>query len=237
MSDIVMLWTPVAVSVAALHTLSGPDHYLPFIAMAKAGRWSWGRTILVTSLCGLGHVASSVLLALAGSAALVGGERLLGIESMRGDLAAWGLIAFGLVYAVWGIRRALRRRPHRHLHVHEDGILHEHLHDHTGAHTHVHESSSTVRLTPWVLFTVFVLGPCEPLIPLLMFPALKESVFAFVWVATLFSAVTVLCMLAVVVVALLGLRSLRLGFFERWAHAAAGVAVLSCGVAVKFLGL
>jgi hypothetical protein len=44
-------------------------------------------------------------------------------------------------------------------------------------------------------------------------------------------------MLAVVFVALAGLRSVRLRFFERWAHAAAGVAVLACGVAVKFLGI
>ena len=110
MADAVPFWLPVVVSVAALHTLSGPDHYLPFIAMAKAGRWSWTRTAWVTTLCGVGHVASSVLLAVAGSALLIGGESLLGIETLRGDLAAWGLIAFGLVYAVWGIRRALRRR-------------------------------------------------------------------------------------------------------------------------------
>ena len=179
MTDLFPLWFPVVVSVAALHTLSGPDHYLPFIAMAKAGRWSWARTAWITGLCGVGHVASSVLLALAGSALLIGSESLLGIESVRGDLAAWGLIAFGLAYAVWGVRRALRRRPHEHRHVHEDGTRHDHLHDHTGAHTHAHERHAAARMTPWVLFTVFVLGPCEPLIPLLMFPALRESYLAF----------------------------------------------------------
>jgi ABC-type nickel/cobalt efflux system permease component RcnA len=237
MSEALLVWTPLAASIAAVHTLSGPDHYLPFIAMAKAGSWKWTRTAWVTVLCGLGHVLSSIVLALLGSAALIGSQRLLGIESFRGDLAAWGLIGFGLVYAVWGIRTARRRRPHRHLHVHEDGTHHEHLHQHEGAHTHVHEQGSTTRLTPWVMFTVFVLGPCEPLIPLLMFPALKDNPATFVYVAALFSVVTVLCMLAMVALGLAGLRSLKLRFVERYAHAYAGLAVFACGIAMKFLGL
>ncbi|HOD34406.1 MAG TPA: hypothetical protein PLR20_01590 [Syntrophales bacterium] len=29
--------------------------------------------------------------------------------------------------------------------------------------------------TPWVLFTIFVLGPSEPLIPVLMFPAARNA--------------------------------------------------------------
>jgi ABC-type nickel/cobalt efflux system permease component RcnA len=237
MPEALLVWTPITASIAAVHTLSGPDHYLPFIAMAKAGRWSWSRTAWVTLLCGLGHVASSIVLALLGSLALVGTQRLLGFESFRGDLAAWGLIGFGLVYAVWGFRAARRRRPHRHLHIHEDGSLHEHLHNHTGEHTHVHEKRESTRLTPWILFTIFVLGPCEPLIPLLMFPALKESAATFAYVALLFTLVTVLCMLAVVALGVAGLRRLRLSFVERYAHAYAGLAVFVCGMAIKFLGL
>jgi len=237
MDDALLISTPVVVSIAALHTLSGPDHYLPFIAMAKAGAWSRVKTAWITALCGLGHVASSVVLALIGSAALVGAERLTGIESLRGDLAAWGLIAFGLVYAVWGFRRARRGMPHRHLHVHGSSTVHEHRHTHTGEHTHVHPQAGRSAATPWVLFTIFVFGPCEPLIPLLMFPAVKESVAGFLYVAGLFSAVTIGCMLATVYLGLLGLRSVRWSFGERYAHAYAGMAILACGLAVKFLGL
>ena len=32
-------------------------------------------------------------------------------ESFRGELAGWLLLTFGLVYFVWGVRRALRHRP------------------------------------------------------------------------------------------------------------------------------
>lgn len=237
MDEALLISTPVVVSIAAVHTLSGPDHYVPFIAMAKAGGWSRFKTVWITALCGLGHVGSSVVLALVGSAALLGAERLAGIESLRGDLAAWGLIAFGLVYTVWGFRRARRRRPHRHVHVHGDGTAHEHRHNHTGEHAHVHAAAQRAALTPWIMFTIFVFGPCEPLIPLLMFPAVKESAAGFVYVAALFSAVTIGCMLAVVLLGLLGLGSVRWSLAERYAHAYAGLAILACGLAVKFLGL
>src|SRR4051812_23916275 len=84
--------------VAILHTLAGPDHYLPFIVMGQARRWSTARTIFWTVLCGLGHVGSSVLLALVGVLLGLGLERVQFIEGFRGNLAAWAMIAFGLVY-------------------------------------------------------------------------------------------------------------------------------------------
>ena len=58
-----------AASIALIHTLLGPDHYLPFIVMARARRWSMRKTACVTLLCGAGHVLSSVLLGGVGIAA------------------------------------------------------------------------------------------------------------------------------------------------------------------------
>lgn len=237
MSSELLLLTPVAASIALIHTLAGPDHYLPFIAMARAGGWRTAKTVRITILCGLGHVSSSIILALLGGAAVVGAQRMIRVEELRGDLAAWGLIAFGLAYGVWGLRRAIRRKSHHHEHSHADGTAHRHDHDHTGAHGHLHEAGGKLRLTPWVLFTIFVLGPCEPLIPLLMFPAVKQSVVGFVYISLLFAAVTITGMLAVVLLALVGMKPLDFKTLERWSHAIAGLAILACGVAVKFLGL
>jgi hypothetical protein len=237
MVDELLVLTPVAASIALIHTLAGPDHYLPFIAMARAGRWGTAKTVRVTILCGLGHISSSIILALIGSAAVVGAQRLIRIEALRGDMAAWGLIAFGLAYGVWGLRKAIRRRSHHHTHAHADGTLHHHAHDHTGAHGHLHDAAAGRKLTPWVLFTIFVLGPCEPLIPLLMFPAVKQSPLGFIYISFLFAAVTIAAMLAVVMLALVGMKQVSFKPLERWSHALAGLAILACGMAVKFLGL
>jgi nickel/cobalt exporter len=51
-----------AASIGFFHTLFGPDHYLPFIMMSRAKKWSLTKTAWITVLCGIGHVGSSVVL-------------------------------------------------------------------------------------------------------------------------------------------------------------------------------
>jgi hypothetical protein len=38
-----------AAAIALTHTVLGPDHYLPFVALARARRWSVARTATVTA--------------------------------------------------------------------------------------------------------------------------------------------------------------------------------------------
>lgn len=236
MPNALVTLTVTAASIGLLHTLLGPDHYLPFIAMSRARRWSLLRTMLVTVLCGLGHVAGSVVLGCIGIALGLAASRLELIESFRGSLAAWAMIAFGLVYLAWGLRRAWRSRPHEHGHSHGGDDLHEHRHTHLGEHSHVHGERRQRNLTPWVLFTLFVFGPCEPLIPLLMYPAAAESVWGLCLVTVAFAVVTIATMLGVVLALSFGAGRLPLRRLERWGHALAGGMVLLCGIAVK-LGL
>src|SRR3990167_7852801 len=97
-----------AVSVGFIHVLAGPDHYLPFIAMAKAGRWSMTKTFWVTCLSGMAHVLSSFVLGVLGVFLGTAVTRLTVIENLRGELAAWCLIVFGLMYFVWGVRKIFK---------------------------------------------------------------------------------------------------------------------------------
>ena len=233
--DIAVL-TVTAASIGFLHTLFGPDHYLPFIVMSRARQWSTPKTALITFLCGLGHVLSSVVLGLIGIAVGIGVGELEAVEGFRGGVAAWLLIGFGLAYTVWGLRRAAKNRAHSHAHAHDADDRHEHEHAHTGEHTHVHHARGR-SLTPWVLFTIFVFGPCEPLIPILMYPAAKHSVPGMILVALVFSAVTIATMSAIVLLGARGVRFARLGKLERFSHALAGGAICASGLAIQFLGL
>ncbi len=226
-----------AASIGFFHTLLGPDHYLPFIVMARARRWSAIKTTWITVLCGMGHVLSSVLLGTVGIAFGIAIGRLEMLESFRGGLAAWALIAFGLVYLAWGLRRSWRNRPHRHWHEHGDESGHAHGHVHAKQHVHVHEAQGTTSLVPWVLFTVFVFGPCEPLIPILMYPAAKSSLLGVAMVTLVFGTVTVGTMLGIVLISSMGVRFVPTKGLERYAHAIAGATILLCGVAIRFLGL
>ncbi len=226
-----------AASIGFIHTLLGPDHYLPFIVMSKARRWSLPKTSWITVLCGVGHVGSSVLLGMVGVALGVAVSKLEVIESFRGGLAAWALILFGLAYLVWGLRRAWRNRPHEHQHLHKDGTIHIHPHVHIKEHAHVHEKKNSANLTPWILFTIFVLGPCEPLIPILMYPAAKNSFGSIVLVSVVFGGVTIMTMLSIVLLSTLGVNFIPATRLERYAHALAGGTIFSCGMAMQFLGL
>jgi ABC-type nickel/cobalt efflux system permease component RcnA len=241
-----------AASIGFIHTLLGPDHYVPFVAMGAARRWSTRKTLWITSLCGLGHVLGSVAIGFVGIAIGVSLHKLEWLEGVRGDAAAWVLTGFGLAYFAWGLKKAWRARPHSHEHVHGDGMLHEHRHDHEGPHLHPHLSlrphahphahshvseSSARSITPWALFVVFVLGPCEPLIPVLMYPASQHSVWGTVAVVLAFGLATIATMLGVVYLAIRGLRRLPLDSAERYSHALAGAALSLCGLGIVFLGL
>ena len=226
-----------AAGIGFIHTILGPDHYLPFIAMSKARGWSAAKTAIITILCGLGHVGGSIVLGLAGVFLGIVVFKLESIESFRGDLAAWFLIIFGFVYLLWGIRRAIRSKPHEHPHEHSDGDAHSHDHAHLDGHSHVHAKAGRANITPWVLFTIFVLGPCEPLIPLIMYPAAKLHTAAVIAVALVFGVVTISTMLACVMALFYGLSWLSFPRVERYTHALAGLTILLCGGAIKFLGL
>ncbi|MBU1767096.1 MAG: sulfite exporter TauE/SafE family protein, partial [Candidatus Omnitrophica bacterium] len=126
---------------------------------------------------------------------------------------------------------------HTHMHLHSDGDSHTHEHKHQTEHLHPHEKTKAVNITPWIIFTIFVFGPCEPLIPILMYPAAKSSIFGMVLVASVFSAVTIATMVSIVLVSTFGVNFLPMKKLERYNHALAGAVILMCGVAIQFLGL
>jgi sulfite exporter TauE/SafE len=212
---LILIYT--AAGIGFVHTILGPDHYLPFIMIARAREWSLRRTLSLTVLCGLGHVLSSVVIG--GIGIVVGSQiqKITWIESFRGDLAAWALTAFGLLYALWGLRHYLQHRR---------GEAHHH-----------HKVGAKSNITPWMLFIIFVLGPCEPLIPVLMYPAAHESMGAIILVTSVFSITTIGTMTALVWVASTGLSKFHFKRLEPMGHFMAGAVIFASGMAIQFLGI
>ncbi|MDF7800341.1 hypothetical protein P4C99_12760 [Pontiellaceae bacterium B1224] len=200
-----------ALMLGTVHTAMGPDHYLPFIVLSKARKWSVKKTVWITLLCGLAHVFSSILIGLFGIALGISLKALEMAEALRGDVAAWLLVGCGAVYMIWGIMYGLKNREHHHV------------------------DTDNGKLTPWALFIIFVFGPCEPLIPVLMFPAATMSLGAALMVAGIFAIATLVTMIGMVLAAVYGLKFVS-HKSHRFAHAVAGAVVLACGLAVQ-LGL
>ncbi len=228
-----------AAAIGFAHTVLGPDHYLPFVMLGRARGWGRKKLSLITIFCGIGHVLSSVVLGGIGIALGMAVSDLEIIEGTRGELASYLLIAFGLVYGAWGLRKGLLGKPHTHTHLHINGSDHHHEHDHLSTeHRHKHEEKSKAKsLTVWSLFIVFVLGPCEPLIPLLMFPAAEHSLQGIIIVSLVFGLVTVTTMTGVTLLLYSGFRMISTAWLERYVHAFAGFVIALSGVAIAFLGL
>lgn len=247
---------PTAFSIAFFHTLMGPDHYLPFIVMSKARNWNVKKLIAITLVCGVGHVLSSVLLGFIGiwiGAALVNLEL---IESFRGELAGWFLLAFGFFYFIYGVvvirkNRNGKKTKHDHSHEHQKSS-HEHTHSHNDAvNIHEHEDGKSVHMhthgifakkkvkniTPWILFTIFLFGPCEPLIPLLMYPAATLNTASVFLVTAVFGVTTIATMMTIVLSLSYGLKKINMAKLEKYTHALAGFTIFACGIAINFLGL
>jgi ABC-type nickel/cobalt efflux system permease component RcnA len=225
-----------AVSIGFIHTLIGIDHSLPFIAVGKARNWGLRKTLGLTALCGLGHVMGSVILGFLGIGLGVAIEELSFIESIRGEITAWLIIGFGLAYASWALLKLKRGKKHSHAHIHENGTVHNHDHDHHRSHAHAHTSHSGA-MAAWSLFIIFVFGPCEALIPMLMAPAAEHNWLWVGLVAGAFGITTIATMLGVVTVGYLGLSLKKMQGAEKYTNVFAGLAIAMSGIAIQALGI
>lgn len=220
-----------AVSIACLHTLTGPDHYLPFIALSKAKSWTVSKTVGWTVVCGLGHVLSSVALALGGAALGWSLNKVSWLENVRGGIAAWVMLAFGIGYTLWGVWRLYKNTPHKHFDMDENGVyVYEHRHSEAVL------PAERYRVTPWVMFIIFLLGPCEPMIPLLYFPAAQNSWLGMLLLIAVYSFITLVTMLAMVLLGYYGIAFAATPRVEKYMHVLGGITICICGGGMLWMG-
>jgi nickel/cobalt transporter (NicO) family protein len=166
----------------------------------------------ITLFSGIAHVGSSVLIGLFGIFLGAKLHILEKIEAVRGDLVGWALLLFGVCYMIWGIKTAIHHK-----------------------HRHLHEGPKKESLAAWIIFLIFAFGPCEPLIPVLMFPAAVYSVGTAILIALVFMIATLATMMTVVFISMKGLSWIP-AKMHRFGHLLAGTLIFACGLAIK-LGL
>ena len=92
-------------------------------------------------------------------------------------------------------------------------------------------------LTAWSLFIIFTLGPCEPLVPLLLIPAGDLGAMPVALVAGAFGVTTIATMSALVTLGYFGLKLPSLRRLEAHTHTLAGLAIAGSGLAIQLLGI
>lgn len=204
-----------AATVGSLHS-AAPDHWVPFAMLGRARGWSAARTARMTILCGLGHLTVSAFLGLVG---LSLGLRV--VETLGAKLesfAAIALIAFGTLYAVWGLRKAAGQRLHGHAHWHYD---------------HIHDLGST---SEWTLFLLFSADPCVAVLPLIFASASLPGA-ATAGIIVIYEVATIATMVGLVLPARAGASLLRGDLLNRYGHVTAGALIALTGLLVTVLGI
>ncbi len=213
MNNSLLILLASTASVAFLHALA-PDHWMPFAAIGKAQNWSKPRLLLITFISGLGHVGISIVFSIIGIILGFSLSKLKAIEGHRGEVALWLLIGFGIAYMIWGIKRARERK--------DKSIDEEKL------------KARTVAV--WTMFAVIILGPCEPLIPM-VFLGYNYGYAGVIAVSVVFSVITIIMMLTQSVLAFMGIQWIKNDIADRYSHAFAGLVIALTGVSVMALGI
>lgn len=198
-----------ALTIGIVHALA-PDHWLPFVMLGRAQKWTQWRLTVSTVLAGLGHITSSLFIGGLGVLLGMAAERVHLWETTRGNIASLLLIGFGLAYMVWGIKNYGKK------------------------HSHALQHAKTVSY--WTLFALIVFGPCEPLIPLL-FVGYGYGWSAVLLVFLLFGLATIGMMLLQVHLAYYGISLLRGHWLEHAGEIITGGVIAATGMAIRILGI
>lgn len=247
MTDPLAVLVATTVTTAILHTLI-PDHWLPFILVARSEGWSMRRTLALTVGSAALHVVVSLGLGFAAQALGRGAEAAVGIGERIEHFSAVFLILFGVLYAGWfllrgGHHHSFGIHPH-----HEPGDEHSHgtphPHDLAGhasggggaARSGTNPARRAGLQSGFALAAIVGFNPCVLIVPYI-YLAGSMGASALASVSLSFALSTVLCTVGVVILGLKGTARLESRFLIRYGEALSGGLIALTGLLVLLLHL
>ena len=197
--------------VAAFLHAALPTHWLPFVLVGRAQRWSLPKTLSAVATAGLAHIATTALVGGLIVAAGVALDRW--IAGLLPNLSAVLLFAFGGFYLI----RAVVRRPSP---VAANGATLE-----------LAEPTVSHAAAFWGLVAMLAISPGEVLLPIYMSSA-QEGVGALALLTVAFAVGTVMGMGVFTTLARAGASVLKLERWARYEGAVLGVALIALGLLV-----
>lgn len=210
-----------------------PTHWLPFVLVARARQWGRPKTLAVTTLAGLGHVALTSALGLA--IAWFGFQIEEKVESF--SWFAGGLL---LVFAAFYLVRQWTGRGI--MHHHPPGS-HHHADEHCGHerdNSHWQEEMKdtalvSTRAGEWAaisgLFVMLTLSPCEAFLPVYL-SGVQFGWRGFIVLSVILAVATLAGMTIFTWLALIGFDRFRLKTFEKYEAGLLGVLFAILGVLI-----
>ena len=195
--------------VAAFLHAALPTHWLPFVLVGRAQRWSLSRNLMAVTAAGLAHIAST---AVVGSLIVAAGLALDEIVAgLLPHLSAILLFGFGGFYLIKSVIRRPAMAGGPPLDLAEPSVSH-------GA-------------AFWGLVAVMALSPGEVLLPIYMSSA-QEGVGALALLTGVFAIGTILGMATFTTLARAGASVLKLERWARYEGAILGIALIAIGLLI-----
>jgi nickel/cobalt exporter len=187
-------------TIALLHTLI-PSHWLCFVVVGRAQRWTLGRTLSVTAAAGLLHVLSTFLLGvfLAGMGQAFFQKRAQTLDRLSGFI----LIFLGILY-----------------------LISQFLH---AGHHHDQDREIREKTAFTALLLSLAVSPCSFSIPLLILSASSAGWGVILLIGLVLLVTTVGVMLLLVGLTAAGVERLKFGFFDRFEKLILGVVLCVLG--------
>lgn len=197
--------------VAAFLHAALPTHWLPFVLVGRAQKWTLGKTLGAVATAGLAHIATTAVL---GGLLVAAGLALdKWIAGIMPHLSALLLFGFGSFYLI----RATVRRPAP---VTATGHVME-----------LAEPTVSHAAAFWGLVAMLAISPGEVLLPIYLSSA-REGVAALGLLTVAFAAGTIIGMGVFTGLARAGASMLRLERWARYEGAILGLALLALALLV-----
>ncbi|MES2861683.1 MAG: hypothetical protein V4701_09430 [Pseudomonadota bacterium] len=186
-----------------------PTHWLPFVLVGRAQRWSLPRSLMAVTAAGLAHIASTVVV---GSLIVAAGMALDEVVAgVLPHLSAILLFGFGGFYLIKSIVRRPAMAGGPPLDLAEPTVSHS--------------------AAFWGLVAVMALSPGEVLLPIYMSSA-QEGIPALALLTLAFALGTVLGMATFTTLARAGASVLKLERWARYEGAILGIALIAIGLLI-----
>lgn len=223
----------VAVGTALLHTLI-PDHWLPFVLIGNARRWSITETLVVSGFAALVHVGLSIALGFGALGLGLGAGATFGGTLERASSVL--LLGFGALYAAWALRKGGHFHPGGNR-VHLAGQASTPCAGHEGpghpGHLHYHADEPLIagRGSAGAFWLALIVGanPCVLILPLILETAGRGTA-ALVAVCLAYAVPTAALMTGLSVLGVAGGRRVRLPLAARHMEVGSGLLIAALGL-------
>lgn len=188
-----------------------PNHWIPLIALSKAGKWNEKSTLGITAIAGFAHTLSTIIIGI-----IVGffGYKLSGSYSfIVGVIAPSILILLGIIYLILSIRG----NKHHHHDIHIDDVK--------------------KKTTAAIIFTLTIsmfFSPCLE-IEAYFFVASKLGWEGIIAVSVIYTFITIAGMLLLVWLGMKGVRKIKSHFLEHHEKTITGTLLIILGIAGYFI--